>query len=43
MKNEASAKSGKEPLGFGPREELPRALAHVLFSHIFEIDKISEL
>jgi hypothetical protein len=37
------SKSGKEPLGFSPREELPRALAHILFSHIFDIDKTSEL
>src|SRR5215813_1317277 len=26
-----------------PREEWPRALAYLLFSHIFDIDKISEL
>jgi hypothetical protein len=38
-----SAESGKELPGFSHGEELPRALAHVLLSHIFDIDKISEL
>jgi hypothetical protein len=38
-----SAESGKEPPGFNQGDELPRALARLRLSHIFGIDKISEL